>query len=202
MIKRSLLLSLLSLLLVAGFIWSGTIALFTDSESSTGNTFTAGNINLQLKDNDEVWGDGVTATWHATNMSPGDELNFDIEQIELRNMGSIPGTTVDITVQNSVIDPPGPNSDTEEGTTDMDKVMEITWMEYEDGSVHNVLSHISDVNGNGYKDLDDLEAAGVSGLGAMTGTGRFQMHLRFHPDADNDYQGDTLVCDVIFTINQ
>ena len=137
------------------------------------------------------------------NMKPGDELTGTIEQLSLRNVGTAAASTVDISISNSVIDPPGPESDTEEGTIDMDEVMEVTWMEYEDGAgIINCLLLFSDVNGNGWKDLDDLENDPIIGLVVPSGTARFQLNVKFRPEADNDYQGDTVVSDFTFTLNQ
>lgn len=193
----------LAIALVMGVVIAGTWAWFSDTEASSGNTFTAGGFDLKIKDNDEPWGDGVAATWTMSNMKPGDELTGSIEQIELKNAGTVAASTLDITVINTVIDPPGPESDTEEGTTDMDWVMEITWMEYEDGGgVIDCLPLFDDFNGNGWKDLEDLENDPIIGLPAPVGTGRFQLGLRFRPEADNDYQGDTLISDFVFTLNQ
>ena len=200
---KKILVSVMVIAMVAGLIGAGISAFFSDTETSTGNTFTAGTLDLQVKDNNEGWGDGVTATWTMSNMKPGDELTGTVEQVDLRNVGSVSASTVDITVINTVIDPPGPESDTEAGTTDMDWFMEVTWMEYEDGTgVIQCLALFSDVNSNGWKDLDDLENDPITGLPAPMGTGRFQLNLRFHPSADNDFQGDTLVSDFVFTLNQ
>lgn len=200
---RKFLIPALAIALVMGLVIASTWAVFSDTETSSGNTFTTGGLDLKLKDNNEPWGDGVTATWTMSNMKPGDELAGAIEEVGLKNVGSVPASTLDITAINTVIDPPGPESDTEEGTTDMDRVMEITWMEYEDGAgVIYCLLLFDDLNGNGWKDLDDLENDPIIGIPAPVGTGRFQLGLKFRPEADNDYQGDTLVSDFVFTLNQ
>lgn len=97
-------------------------------------------------------------------MKPGDELTGTVEELGLNNVGSVPASTLDITVINTVIDPLGPESDTEEGTTDMDWFMQVTWMEYEDGAgVINCLLLFEDVKSNGWKDLDDLEKDPIIG---------------------------------------
>lgn len=194
----------LSVVAVTALLLAGTtLAFFWDLESSWGNTLATGTIDLKIKDNNEPWGDGVTATWTIDDMKPGQEFPSLIEQIELKNGGTLTASTLDITVACSVVDPPGPESDTEEGTTDLDTMMELTCLEYEDGfPMIDLLPLFDDVNGNGWKDLDDLERDPIVGVPAPIGTGHFQLGFRFRPEADNDYQGDRLVSDFIFTLNQ
>jgi predicted ribosomally synthesized peptide with SipW-like signal peptide len=58
---------MLAIFLVIGLVGTaGTFAWFQDTETSTGNTLTAGTLDLKIRDGDEAYGDGVTATWTAT----------------------------------------------------------------------------------------------------------------------------------------
>lgn len=112
------------------------------------------------------------------------------------------GDYIEISCSNAVHDPLGPESDTEEGKTDMDWAMEITIMTY-NGS--NLLDELLDNNGNDIKDLDDLEAQGFNNLPPplpnAVGSYSFTMALRFHPTlGDNDYQGDILTTTITFTL--
>ena len=54
---RKLLLSMLATFLVIGLVGAGTYAWFQDTETSTENTFTAGTMDLKIRDQDEVFGD-------------------------------------------------------------------------------------------------------------------------------------------------
>lgn len=193
----------------------GTWASYSDTASSVGNQFVAGSLDLLIKNNDSSWMQTIPEikpTWVMKNMAPGDLMDYDYSQtrqIDLRVAGSVPAATIKIGVSNTVVDPPGPSSDTEEGTTDMDTMMEIVWAEYENSERYVLVDPaaplagmIADVNGNGYPDLDDLENGPVAGLNAPSGTGRFQMQVRFHPDADSDYQGDSVVSAFTFTVSQ
>jgi predicted ribosomally synthesized peptide with SipW-like signal peptide len=186
---------------------AGIWAYFSDTETSTGNVFTAGTLDLKVGDWNEDYGDGVTATWTLSNMKPGDTIGP--YSVFLRNFGSIEADHIEIKCTNTVTDPPGPESDTEEGTTDMDKAMEITILAY---NGNNLLNTLTDLNGNGIIDLDDFENSN-EGQGfdnitpvpaANQGTTRtFTMALKFHPTlADNDYQGDILTTTITFTLNQ
>ena len=82
---KKLLLPMLATLLVLGLAGAGTLAVFSDTESSTANTFTAGTLDLNIRalDNDESLttdpsgeddnslGDFSSATWVISNITPG-----------------------------------------------------------------------------------------------------------------------------------
>lgn len=64
--------SLMVIGLVASAIGMGTYAYFSDTETSTGNTFTAGSINLKLDKNGE-WFDGENMQiFNLEDIKPGD----------------------------------------------------------------------------------------------------------------------------------
>lgn len=201
--RRMTVLGLLVIALAASMIGAATLAYFSDTETSSGNTFTAGTLDLKIKDNNEPWSDNVSRTWVLENLAPGDSRSCVIEQIEFRNFGTVAGSSITIGCSNSVTDPPGPESDTEEGTVDMDRMLQITTLTYGDGfPVVDLAPMIVDFNGNGWVDLDDLENAALTGLPAPSGTGHLQMSVCFRPEADNDYQGDTVVMDLNVTLLQ
>jgi len=73
-----LVISLVSIILAGSY----TGAFFSDTETSTGNTFSSGSLNLQVGDNDPV-------TWKLDeNVMPGDS---DGENISVENTGTIDG---------------------------------------------------------------------------------------------------------------
>ena len=80
-------------LLVMGLVGGGTWAYFTDVETSTGNTFAAGTLNLQVGA-----ADPLTTTITVADMKPGDS---DFIDWLLKNDGSIAGS-LDITFSNIV----------------------------------------------------------------------------------------------------
>jgi predicted ribosomally synthesized peptide with SipW-like signal peptide len=68
---------------VAAIVIGGTIAYFSDTESSIGNTFTAGTLNLQL-DKDGKWYDGQNVLmFEEGDVKPGDSgeetLSFHVD---------------------------------------------------------------------------------------------------------------------------
>ena len=76
---KKILISLMSIALVIGLVGVGVFAYFSDTEDSTGNTFTAGTLNITLG----------TSSWSAgfDNMKPGDTVNF---TLPVNNAGSLP----------------------------------------------------------------------------------------------------------------
>ncbi|MDI6903776.1 MAG: TasA family protein [Methanocellales archaeon] len=199
---------ILASIVIIGIIMAtvgATMAYFSDVETSGENTLSAGTLDLKIKDQDEYfYRDGVSATWTLSDMKPGDSIDG---WVRLRSDGSIAADHLEINVSNVVEDPPGPESDTEENTTDMDKEMIITEMNYTyyTGTVHaNCLELLDDTDGDGKISLDELEAQGIDNLPAPP-KGRYYtlyMTIMFDPDADNDYQGDILNATFTFTLNQ
>lgn len=100
---KKILVSLSIIGIVAAIAIGGTIAYFSDVETSTGNTFTAGTLDLKVKDNDEGYKDGVTGTWKAEDAKPGDEWTFDVPFVAMwKLLGSINANHMEITSDYSV----------------------------------------------------------------------------------------------------
>jgi len=212
---KKLLLSILAIFLVIGLVGAGTNAWFQDTETSTGNTFTAGTLDLKIRDQDEPWGDGVTATWTASNMAPGDSWDFLVPFVRLDSVGSIPGSYLEITCDYSVIEEiPQTEADTDPNTNldpdKMAKVMEITRFEYRNGSWSiNCLTdsnpnwRIEDQNGDGRITFFDLKNDPLTQLPAPDGaTTENNFGVKFLQLAGNDFQGDTFNLTMIYILNQ
>jgi len=179
-------------LTVAGF----TTALWSDGAISTGNVFATGSLDLKVRpDGGEFWVDGpVYATWGATNMYPGQELNWGA--ISFKDCGTLDGSTFDICVSNTC------------SVSGMDEYVQITRMEYTDGIEYNFLDSgasygVVDLNHNGWIDLDDLEHHPCLGLTPPGTSGELLMDFRFNENAGNDYAGGEFVtADFTFTLHQ
>lgn len=172
-----------------------TLASWSDSATSTANVFATGNLNLKVRpDGGEFWIEGpVTATWHAENMYPGQELNFGA--ISFKDCGTLPGTGFDIAVSNTCT------------VAGMDEYVQITRMEYTDGESHDLLSptdsyRVSDVNGNGWIDLDDLEHDACLCLPPPGTSGQLIMDYRFNENAGNEFMAARVDADFTFTLRQ
>lgn len=121
---------------------------FSDTETSVGNEISAGELDLLIADNDESFRNGVTATWMAEDMKPGDERSFAVEKVELiKNIGSIEADHTEITCEYSVIEEdPCLESDTDcktdEHPDEMAKEMIITRCVFHDGFCVDCLTGI------------------------------------------------------------
>ena len=208
---RKLLLSMLATFLVIGLVGASTFAWFQDTETSTGNTFSAGTMDLKVSDWNEGFGDGVSATWTMSNMTPG-VTTVGPFSVSLQNSGSIAANHVEISFSHSIDEATNPvESDTNPNSVaaDLAKWIEITSITYTDG----FSGTLTDANGNGFLDLDDLTWAVNAAEGGpldnlfppppnSSGTRTFQMTLKFNAGATNDIQGDILTTTVTFTLNQ
>jgi len=173
---------------------AGTYANFSSTKTSTGNTFTAGTLDLKLIDWDELtWRDGVTATWTATNMEPGDSFPFDVEFVGLGRAGTITPSSLEITCD---------YSDTTLNPDKMAKQMIITRFMY-DGT--DYVGTIADFDGDGKKTFYDLKNSPVTGLPIphkANGGTFFRLSVKFSEEAGNEFQGDTFNLTMVFTLKQ
>lgn len=216
----TLILSIAAILVASLLAGAGLYAYFSDTETSTGNTFIAATgPDLQIKDGGDHWSDGIGAVWTLSDMKPGDSV---YGSVDLKNVGS-PADHLEITCNYAIDDPPGPESDTD-GTSadDMAKQMVITVCEYEsDGWLINCLTGtytddppkplgyteedwmINDVDTDGKITLYDLKNDPLDDLPLPDGwITTFDMILKFSEDAGSEFQGDTLTVTMIFTLNQ
>jgi len=69
---KKILISLMTIALVGALIGGGIYAYFSDVETSTGNVFTAGTLNLNLTDTSDDGSESETATWVFSNIAPGE----------------------------------------------------------------------------------------------------------------------------------
>jgi len=149
------------------------------------------------------WQDGVSGTFSMTNMKPGDSATG---KILLKYEGSITASSLKITCDYSVTDPPGPESDTQEDTPPdhMAEAFVITTLKY---SGVDRLGDLYDHNGDGIKTLYDLKHSGLTVQAPNPyEVKEFVITVRFDPDATrlnaNDFQGDTLNLTIVFTLEQ
>lgn len=82
---KKILLSVLTIGLVAAVAFGATRALFSDTETSYGNVFDAGTLDLKVDGQDDG---GTVAHYTLSGMKPGDNVTY---MWELKNTGSIPG---------------------------------------------------------------------------------------------------------------
>ena len=179
-------------LLISGISGIGTWAYFADNENSTGNTFAAG--TLDLKTNDQ---DGVSQTLLATNFQPGETIGP--ETIILKNSGSLDASSLDIVFSYEERD--GTTNPADRTADDTAAVIEITLLKY-DGA--GLLSGISDLNENGYRDIYDLKNADLTGQSGITSLSSkdFEITVRSRSGISGEFQSDGIVITMTFTLNQ
>lgn len=195
---KKILLSILTIALVSTVAFGATKAWFSDTEASTGNTFTAGTLDLKTNDVD-----GVSSTYTLTNMKPGDWANSG--QVTLKNAGSIPGHAwYEITnvrnYENGVIEPEAQAGDATVGVTEGElggfakaslQANISPWTRY---PVSGSLLPINSASGVRYEleDLDSGETLPLVNYGVWTAGGA----------SDNLAQGDSVVYDIVFHLDQ
>lgn len=201
---------------VAAIAIGGTIAYFSDTETSTGNTITAGILELEIRDQDEGFGNGVTATWTASDVKPGNQYDFTVPFVGLKKLGTIKADHLEIGANYAVIEEiPQTESDTDPNTDltpdKMAKEMIITRCEYYDETIIDCLTdlnpdwRIDDQDGDGKITFYDLKNDTLDNLpapGNGFALGYFEMGVKFSETAGNDFQGDTFDLTMIFTLNQ
>lgn len=86
---KKVLFSLLLIGMVAAVSGAGTLAYFSDTEMSSDNTFTSGEIDLKLSNDNNNYYNGVTYTWETpSNWAPGETYT---DTIYLKNAGNTDG---------------------------------------------------------------------------------------------------------------
>lgn len=172
----------MAILLVSGMMG---VAYASSNTVNNQNNFSDNKVDLQLQDQDEDWGDGVTRTWTATNMAPGEEFAFAGSFVDLRS--NFPGK-VEITCDYDT----GTGLDPDK----MAKYMVITRFIY-----NNEKWQIKDVDNDGRVTFYDLKQSPLKNLPLPRKDGsRFEMSVKFHEDAGNEFQGDTFNLTMIFTL--
>jgi len=183
----------IAFMLLIGMGSIGTWAYFQDTETSTGNVFAAGTLDLKTNDFD-----GVTQTLYASNLKPGDSVSG---SITLENTGSVAGSTLDLAfsyVESDDIIPNPPNMSADETAA----MLEIITLDYGGSSL---LGNFGDSgNTNGYRDIQDLKNASLAGLPGIDalGTKNFTITVQLRGDTSSDFQSDGINITMTFTLNQ
>ncbi len=172
-------------------------AFFSDTGTSTGNSFATGSFDLRLSDNNETALDNISGTFNSSTMAPG--ANPVTATMQLRNSGTVAGNNVHLRAANTVTD-----AGDAENLGAMSSLLQITVATY-DGA--DILPLIVDLNSNGIKDLNDLELAPGDGpqVGLLTDTGPdhpLVMTVQLHSTANNTYIGDSVSTVFTATLHQ
>lgn len=146
------------LLVVGAALMSvGTYAYFTDTESSTSNPVQSSTLDLTLDGNN---GD-VSTSFSLTGAGPTDSVTH---TYDIRNTGSLSADHVEISIlatenDTGLTEPSDSDLDTELANVSTQEHINVTTYEYQNdsgGVKNNMLSSVSDNNGNGITDLADV----------------------------------------------
>lgn len=188
--SRKILIALLGVLLVAALAGAGTFAYFSDTETSTGNSFAAGTLNLRYSlDGRTTWADGTNANFTLANLKPGDSGT---QTFTLDNDGSLPGTLAvsAVTVTNDA----GVNTEAEGNTTGDLGASILVNVYLNDTAATPIYSGT----------LNGLASVTPLNLGTLAagGTANLIINWEIPGSVGNEIQGDTATVDMTFALTQ
>jgi len=185
--------SLVTIGATGALLAGATFAFFSDTGTSSGNVFSSGTLDLKLTDANETDQDSVTASFGGI-LNPGQCTGN--QTLFLKNTGTIGANHAEVRVANVVTDT---NND---ASLDMHTFLRINTLTYD---AADVTSQITDLNGNGFKDLADWE--GGSGLDNLALTNLNSSHplvldVCLDNTAGNTLQGDSVTSTFTVDLNQ
>ncbi|MCK4369036.1 MAG: SipW-dependent-type signal peptide-containing protein [Dehalococcoidales bacterium] len=199
---KRILMSLMTVALVSALIGGGVFAYFSDVETSTGNTFTAGTLDLNLDG-----GNTNVVKFTVSDVKPGDSGGG---SWTVANVGSIAGylDLESISVSEAI----GTTTDPEEADepTGVDTIQLGTYL-----MVHLFV----DTNNNGSWDAGEADIFGTDAapaaintiaasyaldlsLAATGGTNYITLVWSVGTGTDNRIQGDSVTLDITFELQQ
>jgi predicted ribosomally synthesized peptide with SipW-like signal peptide len=190
--NTKIVLSLTMIAVASAGVGYGTYAFFSDTANSTSNIFSAASLDLKLSDANEGPLDAITASIGATNFAPGDSVSG---TIDLKSITSLASSSMDLDIKavTSLTDSAG-------GSTDMDKYLILTTLNYNGVSI---LGSITDTDGVAGKSLADFKASSIKDLAAPAATGTpLAMTVQFSTAATNALQGDSVDLTLSFFLSQ
>ena len=180
---KKILVSMMVIGLVAAFAGAGLYAYFSDTETSTGNTFQAGTLDLKVDGNDDP---NVPVYFNVSNVKPGDSGSVDIV---LSNVGSIDGVAyLNFT---NVIDDPGETPEPEP-TPDNGELSENLYIKIFVDGEEVAEGYLSELAGTAIW-LGTIEAGG-----SLTVT----IEWSIPEDVGNEIMGDIVTFNIVFGLKQ
>lgn len=209
---KKIILSASAIVAVGAMLVGGTIAYFSDTETSTGNTFTAGTIDISVNDQNP-W----TETFHLEDMKPcyTDYINFRID-----NDGSNPNPVDIYKLIANITEDTGTVSEPEcteqAGGTWDPGTKTCTWdpIDSDNNNLsgwiwYDLFVEVYDASGNliwwqtiyvdaDGKSIDDIYGSGQIYLGMIPAGGYMLVEQSYHlsPLTENWAQGDIMTFDI------
>ena len=187
---KKFLLSALVMVLALGLVGAGAFAYLQDTETSSGNSFTAGTLDLGLEGAGSTG--GTSATWVSpTNWAPGDTQ---AGTINVNNEGTIAMDSVTVDFDYVLTDVFTPTSVHPPGSHVLDEHIIATTVTWNGETV-------TELQGKTLAELQALPPQTLSGLPSQT-VYAFYILWTFDSAADNGCQGDSVAVTLTFAGTQ
>ncbi|MEK7556713.1 MAG: TasA family protein [Patescibacteria group bacterium] len=196
--NKRIVLSSMSIFASLALVTGATFAFFSDVGTSNDNVFAAGDLTLQLDDDNEPTfatnDDTVTASFGASDMAPGDSVT---DFVSLHNGGSIDIAEIELGANKTA------------GDDALADELHLTVLTGADSACTGGTDHTSAINtqiggGVGPLTLAELIAADYDALpGLAVGADSFMcLTTEFDATAGDALQGTSITVDVVFTAHQ
>lgn len=210
---KKIIIALMSVMITVGLVGIGTYAIFSDTETSLGNTFTAGTLDLKVDGED----DGATvAHIELDNIAPG--WSGVPYTWVLKNVGTIPGK-VSVTISNIInnengLEEPEYNPDTAvyapgESAGDVGELGAELIYRIDCPSGWGPVNEHGQMFGAWVNSPNSLDGktmypnpGGHDGILDLQEQVTFKITLRLPDDVGNCVQGDSVEFDIIFHLDQ
>jgi predicted ribosomally synthesized peptide with SipW-like signal peptide len=180
--NKKILASIFVIGILALAIGWGTYSYFSDTETSSGNTFSAGTLDLKVDGKDNPLG----AYFSVSDVKPGDSNS---KGIVLSNSGTLAGKAY-IHFKN-VVDSPGTTPEPEP-TPDYGELSKNLYIKVLVDSTIKAEGYLSDIKSNSY------ELGTIAGGGSLTVT----IQWSIPSDVGNVIMGDSVTFDIEFSLQQ
>ena len=196
MINSRILLSAASIAAAGALVIGATFAYFSDSGTSSNNSFSTGTLDLKLSDDtSETDQDSVTASFGGTLVPGGCTGN---QQLRLKNSGTVNANHAEVRLTSNVVTDTGNNA-----SPDIDTFLRINLLTYDGG---DVTGQLSDTNSNVFLDLADWAATPAAldnlSLTDLSANHPLVMDVCLDSNAGNTLQGDSCVSTFTVDLNQ
>ena len=196
MINSRILLSAASIAAAGALVIGATFAYFSDSGTSSNNSFSTGTLDLKLSDDtSETNQDSVTASFGGTLVPGGCTGN---QQLRLKNSGTVNANHAEVRLTSNVVTDTGNNA-----SPDIDTFLRINLLTYDGG---DVTGQLSDTNSNVFLDLADWAATPAAldnlSLTDLSANHPLVMDVCLDSNAGNTLQGDSVVSTFTVDLNQ
>jgi len=194
--NKKILISIIGIALASAILTGVTVAYFMDQETSKGNTFAAGTLDLAVSNNvgnlENPW---TSKTFDISNVAPGQSNSSTPFAMDMKNVGSIDGKKLTIWLD-KVTDSENDSivSEAETDTTEPGDLCQEITLTIKEGTTVIKSAEINDPSWT-----TAIEVTGGLDAGA---TRNFTAEYSVDSKADNDIQGDKCTFDIVAQLDQ